>query len=168
MEFRKSVKSDIPKIMSIIKQAQAYFKDQNIDQWQNGYPNEEVINNDIKNEESYVMIKDNEILATTVISFHKESSYKNIIHGKWLTNGDYGVIHRVVVDNTYKGLGLSHKIIKYTEKLCLEKGVHSIKVDTHEQNIPMQSLLKKNGFEYCGIIYLEDGGKRVAFEKTFY
>lgn len=76
MEFRKSVKSDIPKIMSIIKQAQAYFKDQNIDQWQNGYPNEEVINNDIKNEESYVMIKDNEILATTVISFHKESSYK--------------------------------------------------------------------------------------------
>lgn len=168
MEFRKSVKSDIPKIMSIIKQAQAYFKDQNIDQWQNGYPNEEVINNDIKNEESYVMIKDNEILATTVISFQKESSYKNIIDGKWLTNGDYGVIHRVVVDNTYKGLGLSHKIIKYTEKLCLEKGVHSIKVDTHEQNIPMQILLKKNGFEYCGIIYLEDGGKRVAFEKTFY
>ena len=26
---------------------------------------------------------------------------------------------------------------------------------------------KKNGFEYCGIVYLEDGGKRVAFEKTF-
>ena len=26
MEFRKSVKSDIPKIMNIIKQAQAYFK----------------------------------------------------------------------------------------------------------------------------------------------
>lgn len=37
----------------------------------------------------------------------------------------------------------------------------------HEDNILMQSLLKKNGFEYCGIVYLEDGGKRVAFEKTF-
>ena len=47
MEFRKSVKSDIPKIMNIIKQAQSYFKNQNIDQWQNGYPNENVINNDI-------------------------------------------------------------------------------------------------------------------------
>ena len=51
MEFRKSVKSDIPKIMNIIKQAQAYFKNQNIDQWQNGYPNEKVINNDIENDE---------------------------------------------------------------------------------------------------------------------
>lgn len=167
MEFRKSVKSDIPKIMVIIKQAQAYFKEQNIDQWQNGYPNEEVINNDIEKEESYVMIKDNEILATTVISFDKESSYKNIIDGKWLTNEDYGVIHRVAVDSNYKGLGLSHKIIKYTEEVCLEHGIHSIKVDTHEENIPMQSLLKKNGFEYCGLIYLEDGGKRIAFEKNF-
>ncbi len=163
MEFRKSVKSDIPKIMSIIKQAQAYFKEQNIDQWQNGYPNEEVINNDIKNGESYVMINNDEILATTVISFDEELAYKNIIDGKWLTNGYYGVIHRVAVDNSYKGLGLSHKIIKYAEGICLEKGVHSIKIDTHEENIPMQSLLKKNGFEYCGIIYLEDGGKRVAF-----
>ena len=43
MEFRKSTKSDITKIMDIVKQAQAYFKEQNIDQWQNNYPNEEVI-----------------------------------------------------------------------------------------------------------------------------
>lgn len=167
MEFRKSVSSDIPQIMNIINQAQAYFKDQNIDQWQNGYPNEEVINNDIKNEESYVMIKENKILATIVISFEKESSYKNIIDGKWLTDGEYGVIHRVAIDNSYKGLGLSHKVIQYAQNLCLKKGVYSIRVDTHEKNIPMQSVLKKNGFEYCGVIYLEDGGKRIAFEKTF-
>ena len=121
MEFRKSVKSDIPEIMGIIKQAQDYFKEKNIDQWQNGYPNEEVINNDIENEESYVMIKDDKIVATTVISFKEESCYENIIDGKWLTNGDYGVIHRIAVGKNYKGLGLSHKIIKYAEKICLEK-----------------------------------------------
>ena len=33
------------------------------------------------------------------------------------------------------------------------------------EDIPMQNLLKKNGFSYCGVIYLEDGGKRIAFEK---
>ena len=71
MEFRKSNKSDVSQIMNIIKQAQAYFKKQNIDQWQNNYPNEEVINKDIENEDSYVMINDNNIVATTVISFDK-------------------------------------------------------------------------------------------------
>ena len=166
MEFRKSTKSDITKIMDIVKQAQAYFKEQNIDQWQNNYPNEEVINNDIENGESYVMLENGNIIATTVISFTKETSYENILDGKWITNGDYGVIHRIAVDNTQKGKGLSHKIIKYAEEVCKQNNIHSIKVDTHEENIPMQNLLKKNGFKYCGIIYLEDGGKRVAFEKT--
>ena len=167
MEFRKSTKSDVIKIMEIVKQAQEYFKSQGIDQWQNNYPNDEVINNDINNGESYVMLDGDDIVATTVISFAKEKSYENILDGKWITNGDYGVIHRIAVDNTQKGLGLSHKIIKYTEDVCRQNNIHSIKVDTHEDNILMQSLLKKNGFEYCGIVYLEDGGKRVAFEKTF-
>ena len=80
MEFRKSTKSDITKIMDIVKQAQAYFKEQNIDQWQNNYPNEEVINNDIENGESYVMLENGNIIATTVISFTKETSYENEIN----------------------------------------------------------------------------------------
>ena len=120
MEFRKSTKSDITKIMDIVKQAQAYFKEQNIDQWQNNYPNDEVINNDINNGESYVMLDGDDIVATTVLSFAKEKSYENILDGKWITNGDYGVIHRIAVDNTQKGKGLSHKIIKYAEEICGE------------------------------------------------
>ena len=167
MNFRKSTKSDVSKIMEIVKQAQEYFKSQGIDQWQNNYPNDEVINNDINNGESYVMLDGDDIVATTVISFAKEKSYENILDGKWITNGDYVVIHRIAVENTHKGKRLSHKIIKYTEEVCKQNNIHSIKVDTHEDNILMQSLLKKNGFEYCGIVYLEDGGKRVAFEKTF-
>ena len=167
MNFRKSTKSDVSKIMEIVKQAQEYFKSQGIDQWQNNYPNDEVINNDINNGESYVMLDGDDIVATTVISFAKEKSYENILDGKWITNGDYGVIHRIAVDNTHKGKGLSHKIIKYAEEVCKQNNIHSIKVDTHEDNILMQSLLKKNGFEYCGIVYLEKKKKRVAFEKTF-
>ena len=107
------------------------------------------------------------MMAICFQGLDKEETYDKIYDGKWLSNGDYAVIHRIAVDNTYKGLGLSHKIIKYTEDKCKENNVHSIKVDTHEENIPMQKLLTKNGLEYCGIIYLEDGGKRVAFEKNF-
>ena len=156
MNFRKSTKSDVSKIMELVKQAQEYFKSQGIDQWQINYPNDEVINNDINNGESYVMLDGDDIVATTVISFAKEKSYENILDGKWITNGDYGVIHRIAVENAHKGKGLSHKIIKYAEEVCKQNNIHSIKVDTHEDNILMQSLLKKNGFEYCGIVYLED------------
>lgn len=39
MKFRKAAEKDINAIMNIINQAQNYFKEQGIDQWQNGYPN---------------------------------------------------------------------------------------------------------------------------------
>ena len=76
------------------------------------------------------------------------------------------MIHRIAVDNRYKGTGLSSDIIKEVEQLCLEKGVHSIKVDTHQDNKSMQKLLQKNNFTSCGIIYVEDGSPRIAFEKV--
>lgn len=166
MEFRKSVEADIDSIMKIIRQAQDYFKKQGINQWQNNYPNVETISDDIAKGYSYVMIKDNNIVATAAISFDGEKTYDSIYDGKWISNNEYAVIHRIAVDNTYKGVGLSAEIIKNVEQLCLNKGVYSIKVDTHEKNLSMQKLLKKNQFQYCGIIYLEEGSRRIAFEKT--
>lgn len=99
MEFRKSTKKDIKEIMDIIKQAQSYFKIQGINQWQNGYPNEEVINIDVNKGHSYVLLKENKIVATVAISFDGEKNYDTIYEGAWLTNDTYGVIHRIAVSN---------------------------------------------------------------------
>jgi RimJ/RimL family protein N-acetyltransferase len=62
-------------------------------------------------------------------------------------------------------MGVSSVIIKNIAATCLDRGVNSIRVDTHKENKSMQKLLKKNGFTYCGIIYLVDGNERAAFEK---
>ena len=69
MEFRKSIKSDVSRIMEIIRQAQEYFKLQGINQWQNNYPNHATIKKDIDKEESYVLINDNEC-QTDIIHFN--------------------------------------------------------------------------------------------------
>ena len=39
-----------------------------------------------------------------------------------------------------------------------------LRADTHADNIPMQSCLQKNGFAYCGVIYLANGDPRRAYE----
>jgi len=165
MEFRKAVETDVDSIMKIIKQAQDYFKEKGINQWQNNYPNVEVISNDVAEKNSYVLLKNNEVVATAVVSFKGEKTYESIYEGKWISDKEYAVVHRIAVDNNHKGLGLSSQIIKNVEELCIEKGVFSIKIDTHEQNSSMQKLLRKNKFENCGIIYLEDNSPRIAFEK---
>ncbi|MBU3161166.1 GNAT family N-acetyltransferase [Clostridium frigoris] len=168
MEFRKAVETDTNDIMSIIMQAQAYFKKHGINQWQNNYPNVEIIRNDTNNKNGYVLLKGDNIVATAAISFDGEKTYDSIYEGQWISDNEYAVIHRIAVDNNYKGLSLSSQIIKNTEQICLSKGVYSIKVDTHEENLSMQKMLKKNKFQYCGIIYLENGSKRIAYEKILY
>lgn len=165
MEFRKSQEKDIHKIMEIIKQAQDYFKENNIDQWQNNYPNDEVIKEDIKNNHSYVLVSNGEIVATSAVSFDGEETYNEIYEGSWITCDKYAVIHRIAVSDNHKGSGLSHRIVQCVEEMCREKNVFSIKVDTHKDNISMQNMLKKNGFKYCGIIHLSYGAERVAYEK---
>lgn len=167
MQLRKSSKEDVKDIMNIIKEAQEYFKASGIDQWQDNYPNEEVINNDINNGESYVLIENDKIVATTVISFRGEKTYEKIYDGSWITNDSYGVIHRIAIKSSLKGRGVSNIIINTAKEYCLKKGIHSLKVDTHEDNKSMQRFLLKNDFKYCGIIYLVSGAKRVAFEKNF-
>lgn len=163
--FRKSEFKDVERIMDIIRQAQVYLKSQGIDQWQNGYPNEEAIENDIRNEISYVLEEDGNIIATSAISFDGEPTYDEIKQGQWLSDYEFAVIHRIAVDNDYKGLGVAGKLIKATEELCSKRDVRSIRIDTHKDNLAMQSSIKKNGFKYCGIIFVCDGSERIAFEK---
>lgn len=165
MEFRKAIEADITRIMDIIKQAQDDFKEAAIDQWQNNYPNYETIKNDINNGNSYIFLRDNVILGTVAVIFDGERTYNHIYDGEWISDGKYVVIHRMAVDSNYKGTGLASIILKNIENICLEKDTYSIKVDTHIENISMQKFLQKTEFSYCGVIYLEDKSKRIAFEK---
>lgn len=165
MEFKLAQKSDVDIIMNIINIAQAHFKDEGIDQWQNNYPNADVIERDIENGSSYVIEVGNMILGTVMISFDGEETYNKIYDGEWLSDGEYAVIHRMAVDFNQRGTGLASEFIAEIEKMCLERNTPSIKVDTHRENLPMQKLLLKNGYKECGIIYLKNGNERLAYEK---
>jgi ribosomal protein S18 acetylase RimI-like enzyme len=169
MKIRLSNFDDIPSIINIIEDAKTYLASQNIDQWQNGYPNAAQIENDIKNDESYVVVNDeNQIMATSMFTFKKEPTYKKIIDGKWLIPEDeiYGVIHRLAIKKEFRKFGLATFLFDEFHQQLKEKNIKSLKIDTHEENVGMQSLIKKLGYQYCGIIYTNYNAKRLAFEKV--
>jgi len=165
MDFRKSDLKDIPEIMEIISSAQNYLKEKGIDQWQNNYPNQETIKNDIKNDNSYLIAADEQIIAAAAIIFGEDPTYDYIEDGAWITEGEYGVIHRAAVREEYKGQGLMAEIFKETYKMGRKRKAKSIRIDTHPENSAMQRAIEKEDFKYCGIIYTKDGSKRLAYEK---
>jgi GNAT superfamily N-acetyltransferase len=166
MEFRKASFDDLPGIMEIIRQAKIYMNENNLDQWKDGYPDENIIRSDIEKACSYVLVDNGTPAGTAAVFFDEERTYRQIFEGKWQTLGDYAVVHRVAVSSAYRNTGAAGVMMKYIEQLAISKGVHSVKIDTHEDNQPMRKFLKKCGFQYCGIIFLENGDKRLAYEKT--
>lgn len=165
MQFRKAKIEDLPVMMGIIEEAQASLKALGINQWQNGYPSKEVIENDINNHNAYVLTDNNTITGMATVIFNNEPTYDVIYNGKWLSINDFVVVHRLAVSEKEKKKGIASKIIGEVSRLAKTKNISSFKIDTHEGNYPMQRMLMKNGFVKCGTIILKDGNPRIALEK---
>lgn len=161
--FRKATQTEIPQIWDIIQGAILRRKKDGSQQWQDGYPNKEVIQQDIEKGVGYILTEDTIIVGYTAVLFNDEPAYA-AIKGKWLTNEDFVVIHRLAVSEEHLGKGLAQKIMVLTEEVGKQNNIFSIKVDTNFDNIPMLRIFEKLGYTYCGEVTFR-AGTRKAFEK---
>jgi len=155
--IRLATQEDILNILAVYKTARAFMKiTGKPTQWGNNYPDKEILEEDIFLKRLYVFEEENEIVGAFVYFVGDEPTYE-IIDGAWRDNSSYGVIHRVA--NSGKIKGLVKKIVDFTNN-------EHLRIDTHEDNKVMQHVLQKIGFYRCGIIKLEDGQDRIAYEKS--
>ena len=157
--IQKANLSQLPQILKIYEKARQFMAQSgNPDQWGTAYPPEEMIRQDIRNGHSYVNLEGDHIRAVFYFAVETDPTYA-YIEGAWLNDEPYGVIHRIAVGDS--GKGVAAECFDYVAQRC-----DNIRIDTHEKNIPMQRCLAKNGFTRCGIIYLEDGDPRIAYQKV--
>ena len=157
-------KQDIPDIMTIIGQAKQRMKKQGLDQWQDGYPNEEAILNDYARKVGHLFRKDNKPVAYAAMVFDQDPYYEKI-DGQWLSNGEtYLTVHRIAVHDDWLGFGFAQHILQYAERIAARKGVKWFRIDTHHDNRAMRNLIRDFGFTLCGIVQVRDG-MRMAYEK---
>ena len=163
--FRKGGADDLERIMELVADAQRWFRGQGIDQWQDGYPTQDIILSDISYNNNYIVELNGVVSATFVASFDGEPTYSEIKGKGWLNENPYAVVHRIAVADACRRKGIAREILHYTEELCAERGVRDIRIDTHRDNVAMRSLLKKMGYTHCGCITLTSGAFREAYHK---
>ena len=167
MKIHKSRFEDIGQIMDVIQDAQESMRANGIPQWQDGYPNEEIISQDIQMGNSYVLVEDGNVIGTAYIVAGHEPTYDYIEGGQWLNDHPYVVVHRIAVRKDFKGKSVARYMMEFAEKIAMEHQLRDIRIDTHHDNIPMRTFLAKLGYHACGTIYLDNGDKRIAYQKTF-
>ena len=164
--FRKAKIEDLENIWAIIEKAIDRRKADGSNQWQDGYPNAEVLKKDISLKIGHVPCTDNDIVAYTTVGINAEPEYNNL-KGKWLTNTDYVVFHRLAVAENYLGKGVATTCFNLIHAFAKKNNINSIKADTNFDNEPMLHLFKKFDYKYCGKVYFR-GSERLAFEKLLH
>ena len=165
LRFRKGEGTDLERVMEIVADAQNWFREQNIDQWQDGYPTQDIILSDISGGYNYIVEYNGVVVATFVVSFAGEPTYSEIKGNGWLNDEPYAVVHRIAVSDKYRRKGIAKEVLHFTEELCAAQGVSNIRIDTHCDNKAMRALLKKMRYTHCGRITLTSGAYREAYQK---
>lgn len=134
----------------------------NMNQWVNGYPSEEVIKNDIANGWGFVVEEGGRIVGYFAFIPSPEPTYARIYEGEWLDDErPYHVVHRIGSTPD------SHGIFAAIMDFCFSHDPN-IRIDTHRDNLIMRHSILKAGFGYCGIIYLESGDERLAYQRCIH
>ena len=160
MEIRKATMSDWEEIQKIYADARQFMAEHgNATQWGENHPPKEMLLNDINQGKLYVCMNETRIATVFYFAVEDDPTYHVIEDGAWLNEAPYGVVHRIASARTVRGAA----------SFCINwafQQTGNIRIDTHQDNIPMQNMLQKNGFRYCGKIYLKNGDPRIAFQKV--
>lgn len=168
--IRTAVTADHAAIMRVIAEARAFIASYGSDQWQDGYPEPELIESDIAAKLGYVYEDESGIHAYAAIIPGHEPIYDHLISGAWKIDRDqYVTVHRLAIDNSCRGKGVGRQMLTFAADLARENNLDCVRADTHRANKAMQGLMTKCGFEYCGDVeYDVTAGDpvRVCFEKV--
>ena len=160
MHIRNANADDLSIVLEIYSQARAYMKaNGNPNQWGDTYPPQSLVLEDLEQKRLYVCEKAGEILGVFCYFEGNDPTYDRIYEGEWLNELPYGVIHRIATVAHGKGVAAAC----FAD--CFDR-CGNLKIDTHRDNLPMQRALTKNGFSRCGIIHLESGDERIAYQKS--
>ena len=148
---------DLPALEQLYAQARAFMAASgNSNQWGDDKPTTEQIVQDIELGHGFVCMDNGIIVAAFAFHTQGDPTYAHIEGKGWPDGGSYGVVHRIATG------GARHGAAAFCLAWC-RAHCRQVRIDTHEDNIPMQHLLAKLGFVPCGTIYLEDGSPRLAY-----
>lgn len=159
LQIRKARRAELDRILAVYDQARQFMRSHgNPTQWQGGYPYPDVLEEDIQAGQLYVLTEGDEICGVFAFIPGEDPTY-GYIEGAWHSDEPYAAIHRVA--STGKCKGILAACVAY----CAQRCGH-LRIDTHKDNHVMQKALEKQGFSYCGVIYLETGSPRLAYERA--
>ena len=164
MIIRKATRTDLNGIMRMYNSCVKGMLENGVDQWDDTYPNTEIISEDLNVGTYYVSEMDGTIIGGINIDKNQDDTYLAL---DWEDKSDsFLVVHRLGVKEEFWNKKIGKDLMLFTEKLVIEKGLKSIRLDTYSGNPKAMEFYRRLGYTELGTIDLKpDKDKYYCFEK---
>ncbi|WP_105618014.1 GNAT family N-acetyltransferase [Vallitalea okinawensis] len=164
MNIVKAKMEDSTYILSLIKQCVEVMNRRGNDQWDEYYPNMDVINDDIESGDLYILKDNHHIQGIITLNDKQEKEYLDI---QWeYSEGRQLIVHRLAISPNYQGRGLGDKLMQFAEEKARELGYDSIRLDTYVKNKKAIYFYEARDYIKRGNLYFSHRKDPfIAFEK---
>ena len=149
--IEKGTTNDIEDIVTIFRSVSEDMTSNGINQWDEVYPTQANVVEDISNQELFLIKIDGTPIATMTLNEEQDPQYK-YVHWK-CRNQKVLVIHRLAVHPKNQGQGLAKQLVSFSIDHANTNGMRSIRLDAYAGNRRSNGLYEKLGFQkangYC-------------------
>lgn len=130
------------------------MRSQGIEQWDERYPNVEVLEKDIAENTLYVAWSGEEMLGMVVLNTFQDPEYAEL---NWRCPAPVLVVHRLCVSPAAQKMGVARALMNYAESFAREQGYASIRLDAFTQNPRAVALYERRGYRRVGKVLFRKG-----------
>jgi ribosomal protein S18 acetylase RimI-like enzyme len=164
MRIRIATQDDLPALMALVRRVVPLMLATGNRQWDEGYPNEPVFEQDIALEQLWVAEVEGNIAGVAALATDQEPEYAQ---ASWDMGAKALVVHRLAVDPAFRGAGVASALMQKAEEVAVERNFDVVRVDTNTENRATQRLFPKLGYRFAGEIGLgmRPGQRFFCYEK---
>ena len=153
--YRAAEERDIQAILDMFAAAIYDMNSNGIPQWDEIYPDREVLEEDIRKKQMTVVLLEDNIAAAYVINTESDVQYMN---GKWSRqDATYVVLHRLCVNPRFQHRGIARQVMLHIEEEERQRGLESIRLDAFTKNPFALKLYEALGYAPVGYVDFRKG-----------
>jgi ribosomal protein S18 acetylase RimI-like enzyme len=151
MIIRYAILTDLPNILKLVSEVVPLMNAGGNFQWDNNYPNANVLANDIQHQKLWVVEVEGNIAGISAITTDQDPEYAQV---GWDLSETAIVTHRLAVSPHFRGMGIAEALMQKAENEAQRRNIKTLRVDTNSENAATQKLFPKLGYVFAGEIGL--------------
>lgn len=152
---RSAREEDLPAVIDIFFGAVRFMRSKGIEQWDELYPDQAILSEDICRKEMFLLEEDGIPVSAFVLNGEQMEEYGAV---PWKFSGqNVRVIHRLCVDASKQGRGLGKLSLLCAEEILRGRGCGVVRLDAYSKNPAALRLYESSGYRRAGEAVFRNG-----------